>query len=223
MDYRFDFGVIFDNEDALVVGLAHTLEFSITCICTGLLWGFVLAVIRSGRGIALPRLTALYVHFFRGTPVLVQLFWIFFCLPLILGVDLDNFTCALIALTLYMGAIACESFRAAFAGVPRDHYDASTALGLSNYQRIRYILFPQALLLAIPNLLSNSVSLFKESALVSAVGMVDLMYIGQNISNRTARPLEILTAVAFMYFVVGFTLTRIVSRIEARLRYRFAM
>jgi polar amino acid transport system permease protein len=87
-------------------------------------------------------------------------------------------------------------------------------------QRVRYITLPQAIRLATPNLLSNSVSLFKESSLVSAVGMVDLMYVGQSISNHTARPLEILTAVAVFYFAVAFPATRLVAYLERRAEAR---
>jgi polar amino acid transport system permease protein len=91
------------------------------------------------------------------------------------------------------------------------------ALGLKPWQRVRHILLPQALRLAIPTLLSNSVSLFKESSLVSAVGMSDLMYVGQNVSNISARPIEVLTTVALLYFAVAFPLTRAVAHLEARM------
>jgi polar amino acid transport system permease protein len=222
MESGFDVAVIVDNYDVLLIGLAHTLEFTVICIAIGIVWGFLLALMRQGGGRVLATVAAGYVQLFRGTPVIIQLFWIFFCLPLILGVDLSNFASSVIALSLYMGAIACESFRQALAGIPRDHYDASTALGLSPLQRTIYVVLPQAVLLAVPNLLSNSVSLFKESALVSAVGMVDLMYVGRSISNHTARPIEVLTAVALCYFIVAFPITRVVTVVETRLRRRLA-
>jgi len=120
-------------------------------------------------------------------------------------------------LTLFMGAIGSETFRSAIQGISRDQLDTGVALGLSTTQRIRYILFPQAIRISIPTLLSNCVSLFKESALVSTVGMSDLMYVGQNVSNTTARPVEILTTVALLYFIVAFPLTRLVSLVERRL------
>ena len=101
--------------------------------------------------------------------------------------------------------------------IERSQFDACTALGLPASTRTLFVTLPQAVLRAIPNLLSNVVSLFKESALVSAVGMADLMYVGQNIANNVARPVEILTTVALIYFAIGFPLTRAVSLVESRL------
>lgn len=167
--------------------------------------------------------SGIYVEFFRGTPVLVQLFWIFFCLPLILGVELSNMASGIIALTLYMGAISSETFRASLKSVGREQLDACVALGLSPWVRTTSVVLPQAVLRAAPTLLSNCVSLFKESALVSAVGMADLMFVGQNISNNTARPVEVLTVVALIYFVIAFPLTRAVTVVEQRILKRLAV
>jgi polar amino acid transport system permease protein len=217
MSYRFSPGVIVDYFDVLLMGLLTTIEFTVICIVLGSLLGFVISLMRVGRSRPLRLLSTAYVEFFRGTPVLVQLFWIFFCLPIVLGVEIGNFTSSVIALTLYMGAISSETFRAALHAIPADHMDAGVALGLSPYQRVRYIVFPQAIRLAIPTLLSNSVSLFKESSLVSVVGMSDLMYVGQNVSNISARPIELLTTVAVLYFAVAFPLTRAVSHLETRM------
>jgi polar amino acid transport system permease protein len=217
MGYRFNFKVIIDNYDVLIGGLLRTLQFTVICIALGILVGFCICMIGRSKHKAIRILGISYVEFFRGTPVLVQLFWIFFCLPLIIGVEISNFYCSIIALTLFMGAITSESFRSALNAISKDQYDASSALGLSMFQGIRFVIFPQAIRLAIPTLLSNSVSLFKESSLVSAVGMVELMYVGQNLSNVTARPLEILTAVAFFYFAVAFPITRLVTLLEKRM------
>ncbi len=217
MSYDFSFGVIADYFNVLLIGLLTTIEFTAICILLGSLLGFVLSTMRVSRSRTLRIVSTAYVEFFRGTPVLVQLFWIFFCLPIVLGIEISNFTSSVIALTLFMAAISSESFRAALHAIPRDHIDAGVALGLKPYQRVRYIVFPQAIRLAIPTLLSNSVSLFKESSLVSVVGMSDLMYVGQNISNISARPIELLTTVAFLYFAVAFPLTRAVSHLETRM------
>ena len=154
--------------------------------------------------------------------MLIQLFWVFFCLPLILGVELSNFTSATIALTLYMGAITSETFRASLRSVGREQLDACVALGLPRRAQILNVIMPQAVLRAAPTLLSNAISLFKESALVSAVGMADLMFIGQNISNNTARPIEVLTAVAAIYFIIAFPLTRVVTLLEQKLLKKFS-
>jgi len=217
MSYDFSPGVIAGYFDVLLAGLLTTIEFTLICIVLGSLLGFAISLMRVGCTRPLRIVSTAYVEFFRGTPVLVQLFWIFFCLPIVLGVEIGNFTSSVIALTLFMAAISSESFRAALLAIPSDHTDAGVALGLSPYQRVRHIVFPQAVRLAIPTLLSNSVSLFKESSLVSAVGMSDLMYVGQNISNISARPIELLTTVALLYFAIAFPLTRAVAHLETRM------
>jgi polar amino acid transport system permease protein len=97
------------------------------------------------------------------------------------------------------------------------------ALGLPQRVQVTSVILPQALLRATPTLLSNAISLFKESSLVSAVGMADLMFVGQNISNNTARPVEVLTAVALIYFAIAFPLTRVVSVLEGRILRKLAV
>lgn len=212
-----DFSVLPKFADALALGLWTTVKLTLLCVVLGTALGFLVGLARAS-GNALLRLPATaFVEFFRGTPVLIQLFWIFFCLPLILGVELSNFVSGTIALTLYMGAITSETFRASLRSVGREQLDACVALGLPRRARIVNVVLPQAVLRAAPTLLSNCISLFKESALVSAVGMADLMFIGQNISNNTARPVEVLTTVALIYFVIAFPLTRMVTLIERRM------
>lgn len=217
MPLSLDFSVLLRFTDALALGLWTTLKLTVLCILLGTSLGFLIGLARAGRNAPLRIAATTFVEFFRGTPVLIQLFWIFFCLPLILGMELSNFVSATIALTLYMGAITSETFRSSLRAVGAEQMDACTALGLPRRAQILNVILPQAVLRAAPTLLSNCISLFKESALVSAVGMADLMFVGQNISNNTARPIEVLTAVALIYFVIAFPLTRLVTLIERRM------
>ncbi len=217
MEYDISLQVVIEYFDVLLLGLLTTIEFTVICIALGSLLGFAISLMRVSRNWVLRAVSTVYVEFFRGTPVLIQLFWIFFCLPIVLNVEIGNFASSVIALTLFMGAIAAETFRAALHAISSEQIDAGVALGLSRFQRVRYIIFPQAIRAAIPTLLSNSVSLFKESSLVSVVGMSDLMYVGQNISNITARPIELLTTVALLYFCVAFPMTRAVTFVEVRM------
>lgn len=219
----FNFAIVLKFQEALLLGLWTTLKLTLICIVLGCVLGFLLALARTSKSAILRGVSSVYVEFFRGTPVLVQLFWIFFCLPLILGVELSNMASGIIALTLYMGAISSETFRASLKSVGREQLDACVALGLSPWVRTTSVVLPQAVLRAAPTLLSNCVSLFKESALVSAVGMADLMFVGQNISNNTARPVEVLTVVALIYFVIAFPLTRAVTVVEQRILKRLAV
>lgn len=218
-----DFSILLRFEHALLLGLWTTIKLTVICIVLGCSLGFLVGLARTSRSMALRAISGAYVEFFRGTPVLIQLFWIFFCLPLILGVELSNLASGVIALTLYMGAITSETFRASLKSIGPEQMDACVALGLSRKVQVVNVVLPQAVLRAIPTLLSNCVSLFKESALVSAVGMADLMFVGQNISNNTARPVEVLTVVALIYFVIAFPLTRAVSLIEGRILKKLAI
>ncbi|AHG49374.1 amino acid ABC transporter permease (plasmid) [Rhizobium leguminosarum bv. trifolii CB782] len=218
-----DFSILLRFEHALLLGLWMTIKLTVICIVLGCSLGFLVGLARASGNLALRAVSGAYVEFFRGTPVLIQLFWIFFCLPLLLGVELSNLASGVIALTLYMGAITSETFRASLKSIGREQLDACVALGLPRSAQVVNVVLPQAVLRAIPTLLSNCVSLFKESALVSAVGMADLMFVGQNISNNTARPVEVLTVVALIYFIIAFPLTRAVSLIEGRILKKLAI
>ncbi|PAP92920.1 amino acid ABC transporter permease [Mesorhizobium wenxiniae] len=218
-----DFSIILRFQDALLLGLWMTLKLTLICVILGCTLGFLVGLARTSRSVMLRTISGVYVDFFRGTPVLIQLFWIFFCLPLILGIELSNLASGVIALTLYMGAITSETFRASLKSVGPEQLDACIALGLPRRIQVTNVILPQAVLRAIPTLLSNCVSLFKESALVSAVGMADLMFVGQNISNNTAQPVEVLTIVALIYFIIAFPLTRAVSLIERRILAKLAI
>lgn len=218
--HGLDFAVIWRFREALVRGLFVSMELTIVCGLLGMALGFCIALARRSRLGILRVVAAVYVEVMRGLPVLVTLFWVFFCLPLLMHTELGSFTSSVVALTMYVGAVTSETFRSALKSVGADQYDACNALGLPALARSIYVVAPQAIIRAIPNLLSNMVSLFKESALVSAVGMVELMFIAQTISNTTARPVEVLTTAACIYFVVGFALTRVVNYAEGRILRR---
>jgi polar amino acid transport system permease protein len=219
---NLDFTVVFSYWQALLQGLALTLVFTVGCAIMGSLCGFLLSLLRASRRRWLSVPAGLYVELFRGTPLLIQLFWVFFCFPVVFGIDIPPYVSVLLALTLYMTAITSETFRGALKSIPGEQHDACVALGLASWNKTVFVVFPQALLRGIPPLLSNVVSLFKESALISSVGIADLMFVGQNISNSTARPVEFLSAVAVIYFLVAFPLTRLVGVVETRMLRRYA-
>lgn len=217
---NLDFSVVWQFRGALLWGLATSLMLSVICAIAGSLIGFMIALGSRSPYRALRWCLSLYVEVLRGAPVLITLFWVFFCLPIITGMEINAFWSSFIALSAYMGAITAETFRSALKSIGEDNYDASQALGLSLITRSVYVIAPQVIIRSVPNLLSNVISLFKESALVSAVGMVELMYTAQTISSVTARPIEVLTIAAAMYFVVGYTFSKSISWVEGRLYRR---
>ncbi|MGP0173579.1 amino acid ABC transporter permease [Pseudomonas sp. NCHU5208] len=219
---HIDFSVVFPYWHILLKGLGLTIAITLTCAVLGSLLGFVISLLRNVRNALIRLPITLYVEFFRGTPLLIQLFWVFFCFPVVFGLTLSPYVSVMLALILYMAAITSETFRGALKSIASEQHDACTALGLTPRVKVLFVIFPQALLRATPPLLSNVVSLFKESALISSVGIADLMFVGQNISNSTARPVEFLSAVAVIYFFVAFPLTRLVGVIESRMLRRYA-
>lgn len=219
---NLDFAAVLPYWLVLLKGLGMTLAFTSSCAVIGSLAGFVLSLLGMSPNVWVKGITSFYVQFFRGTPLLIQLFWVFFCFPVVFRVAVPPYLSVVISLTLYMAAVTSETFRGALKSISAEQHDACIALSLPPQAKVLYVIFPQALLRAIPPLLSNIVSLFKESALISSVGVADLMFVGQSISNATARPVEFLTAVALIYFLVAFPLTRLVGFVESRYLRRFA-
>ncbi|MGF6370615.1 polar amino acid transport system permease protein [Paraburkholderia sp. RAU6.4a] len=217
-----NFFAVFPYWHVLLKGLGITLAFTSSCAVIGSLAGFMLSLLRMSPTPWVKGLTTFYVQFFRGTPLLIQLFWVFFCFPVIFRIPIPPYLSVVISLTMYMAAVTSETFRGALKSISAEQHDACTALSLTPQAKVLYVIFPQALLRAVPPLLSNIVSLFKESALISSVGVADLMFVGESISNSTARPVEFLTAVAIIYFLVAFPLTRLVGLVESRFLRRFA-
>ncbi|MGF6875820.1 amino acid ABC transporter permease [Paraburkholderia sp. MM5477-R1] len=218
---KFNFLFLMEYIQPVLAGLALTVELTVASSVAGIVLGFIASLLRTYGTIPVRAVVTGYVEVFRGTPLLVQLFWFFFCLPLLLHVDIGVRAASITTLSLYMGAITCETFRGSLASIRKEELDACVALGLGRMTRITHIVLPLTFIRAMPTLLSNVVSLFKESALVSALGMADLMFVSQNIANTSARPVEVLTSTALIYFAVAFPLTRCVSGIERKVLQRF--
>lgn len=220
MEYGFDFRVPLRYLDVLGRGLVVTLEITGISIAIGLLLGLLIAILRISKNRLASLPAAAYIELFRCTPTLVQIVWIFYCLPIILGLHLSGFASGVVALSLNVAAFYAEAFRAGIQAVRVDQHDGAVALGFNRLQALRHIIIPQAVIIAIPVILSNSVSLFKESSLVSTVAIADLMYEGRLLSTSTYRPIEVLTTVALIYFVISFPVTLMVRSLETRIAAR---
>jgi His/Glu/Gln/Arg/opine family amino acid ABC transporter permease subunit len=165
-----------------------------------------------GRG-----LVRAYVEVFRNTPLLIQIFIVYFGLPQI-GLKLSPFLSGLSALTLYAAAYNAEIFRAGLEAVPRGQHEAARSTGLSGAQVAGYIIVPQAVRICLPALGNNLVSLVKNSSLVSTIGMVELMFVANDISFNNFRSFEIYGAAAVLYVVLVLGLSRGLAVLERRLR-----
>jgi len=215
--YRWDPSVAVASLPALIRGLWLTLGIAIGTMCTGLVLGAFVAFGRLSSWPFLRAFVAGYIELMRGTPALVQLVWIYYCIPIIFRIQLPAIAAVILALTLNVGAYYGEAFRSGIQAVPREHVEAAEVLGLNYYRRMRNVVLPQAFRTVLPVLISTSIALFKDTSLVSTLGVADLMYNGQLAAINTYRPLEILTTVALIYFVVAFPVTMMMRRVELRL------
>jgi polar amino acid transport system permease protein len=220
MDYRLNFFFVWRHFDMLLEGLRVSLEITALTILIGLIGGFPVALMRLSRQRLLAWPATAFIEIFRCTPMLVQIVWVFYCLPILFGLSISPFASALLALGLNLAAFNAEAYRAAIQAIPRAHLDAGVALGLSPWQRVRTIVLPQALRLALPVLMTNGIGAFQQSALVSLVAIADLMYQGKLLATQTYRPIETLTTVALLYFAIAFPVAQAVKLVEDRLAAR---
>lgn len=232
MGYIFHFEVIGKSMDFLLKGALNTLILSIITIITSIIVGVVTGIFRTlrtakpdSKGIkgkvilvfmkSLYLLSTIYVEVVRGTPLLVQIFVVYFGLPSI-GVDIDAWPAALLALTLNSGAYVAEVVRSGIESVEKGQIEAARSLGLSYIKTLRYIILPQAIKRIIPPLTSQFAALIKDTSLVSIIAISDLTFSGQQIITRTFRSFEIWIAVAVMYFVMTFAVSMASKYFERR-------
>jgi polar amino acid transport system permease protein len=218
--YSWDSSVVLSSLPQLMSGLAVTLQLTAICAVIGLVGGFVVCLMAMSRILPLRWIAVFFIELFRCTPALVQIIWIFYCVPIFFGIFIDPFTMAVLALGMNITAFNAEAYRAAIQAIPSSHYDACTALGLSSLKRTVYVILPQAVLLAIPVLLTNTIGLLQQTALVAIVAIGDLMYQGKSLATQTYRPIEIYSTVAFIYFIFSLPLSQVVGFCEKRLRAR---
>jgi aspartate/glutamate/glutamine transport system permease protein len=224
MDY-FGKGVI-DNLDFFVQGLWITIWVSLFSAIISLVIGLVIAILRVTPSGGLGWLATAYAEFFRNTPLLVQATALFFGLPK-LGVRLQfqvgdvrftqQFCVGVLALSLYTGAYVSEAIRSGLIAVPFGQTEASRSLGLSLIQTFRYVVIPQAFRVIIPPLGNLYIAMVKNSSILSAIGLADLMYQADYVNNRTFRTFEILLAIILFYLLLTLPLGWLVSRIERKL------
>jgi polar amino acid transport system permease protein len=202
MTYKFQFRDVFAQKDAIMDGLILTLQLSATTIFLGFVMGIgVAAVLVYGRPWG-QRAARAYVEVIRNTPLIVQLFLIFFGLPS-LGLKLDVITASLIALTINLGAYTAEIVRAGFESVPKSQIEAGTSLGLTGPQVFRHVVLMPALRNIYPSLTSQFVLMMLATSLVSQISAAELFHAGSIIQSRTFRDFEVYTVIALLYLCLS--------------------
>jgi L-cystine transport system permease protein len=196
--------------------IVFTVPLTLLSFALGLGVGFLAALIRLFVPGPLASIVKFYVWVIRGTPLLVQLFLIFYGLPSI-GIVLDAFPAALIGFTLNVGAYTSEIIRAVIAAVPKGQWDAAYSIGMTWQQAMRRTILPQASRIAVPPLSNSFISLIKDTSLAAAVTVPELLQAGQRIVATTYEPLIIYIEVALIYLVLSSVLSSLQARLERRL------
>ncbi|CAG9184970.1 amino acid ABC transporter permease [Cupriavidus pinatubonensis] len=214
--YTWDFNSLWQYRNIIAIGLGTTLLYTVVVILTGLLVGVLVGLGRVSSNRYISGGLRGYVEVFRCTPVLVQLIWFYYALPVLLGVELTPGMAAVLALTLYGGAFYSEIVRGGIVSIEIGQTEAGQALGMTKWQVLRRVVLPQALRRMTPPLVSQSVMQLKNTSLLSVLAVPDLLYQGQVIAHDTYRPLEIYSLVAVAYFAVLLPATMMAKRLEAK-------
>jgi polar amino acid transport system permease protein len=200
----------------LLTGLKTSLAITLLVIIISAVAAVPVALARMAEFDLIRWIAQGYIELFRCTPVLIQLFWMFYALPILLDISLSGFTAAVIAISANLTAQVAEVYRAGFQSVPAEQLEAAKVLQVDRYHQVASIIVPQTLRQQLPALLSIAINGFKDTALVSVIGVVDLMFAANTAAAQTYRSLEILTGAALVYFVVAFPLSLLVSYLERR-------
>lgn len=214
MDWKF--GIVFEHLDFLLRGAWVTIQVSVVSMLVALALGLVVALVRLSPWRILRGLASLYIDILRSTPLLAQLVWVFFALPILTGYSLTPFVASVIALSVYTSAYLGEIFRAGILSISKGQRHAGAALGMTPAQVMRRVVLPQGIAHVLPPVGSQLINLFKDSALVSLVSLQDLMWSGQSLASVTLRTVEVLTVVALIYMVLTIPQAMLVNFLHAR-------
>ena len=217
MTYRFRWDTVWNSLDFLMSGLQMTLFISAVTLVLAMLGGLVIAGLDMSRWRGLRWLGVSFGEVIRNTPILVQLLWVYYVLPIVFGLDISALAAIIIGLSVYSSAFIAEVYRAGIQAVPKGHREAAQVLGLTPAQSFRRIVLPQAIRMTLPPLASNFVQLIKFSSLGAVISVSEITRRGMELSASTFRPLEIFTFIAVVYFFICWPLAMAIRLWERRL------
>jgi polar amino acid transport system permease protein len=215
--YAWDFASLKPYWGLIWQGLGVTILYTVLTVVAGLAIGLGTGILRTigPRWLSIP--LRLYIEVFRCTPLLVQLVWVYYALPSLIGLDMSATTACFVTLSLYAGAFYAEIFRGGIEAIDRGQWEAGHAIGMRENRIFRRIVLPQAIQVMIPSFINQTILQLKNTSLVSTVAVGDLLYQGSVITAASYRPLEVYTTVAALYFAVLFPLTLVADQIERRM------
>ncbi len=200
-----------------IKGIGATILISIIGVVLGSLFGGILAFMKLSRNKILKSIAWIYIEFIRGTPLLVQVFLVYFGTTAVLGLDLSAFLCGAIALVLNCAAYIAEIIRAGINAVDKGQMEAARSLGLSHSQAMNKVIMPQAIKNILPALGNEFITVIKESSIVSVIGVSELMFNAQKVQGASFDPFTPLLLAAVAYFILTFTLSRVMNVVERRM------
>ena len=212
----FDWSVVVDHRAALVAATGTTILLTVATMVIAVPCGIVVAAARLYAWKPVRALATAYVELFRNLPLILVVYWAFYVLPISTGIGLSPFATGLAALALNVTAYNAETFRAGLGSIRKGQLEAALALGMSRGQAVWRVVLPQALRRILPVLASTWVSLFKDTSLVSVIAVTELAYVAMQVRAQTFRVLEMLTAMAAIYWLLGYPQAKLVDWIQRR-------
>jgi len=229
MGYEFSWNVLIEYKELIINGLITTIKLSIIGIIFSFIIGSLIGIGRASKNFWISLYSSYYVETFRNIPLIVQMFFIYFTFTLSLIFpflnewgkflhidDIDAFFSALIALILYTSAYIAEVVKAGINSIPKGQFEAAKSLGMSKFQVMRFIIYPQAIRIIIPPLTSQFLNLIKNSSLAMTIGVAELTFATQQIDSETFRGFEAATAVTLLYIFLTLTTSFIMNLIEIK-------
>jgi polar amino acid transport system permease protein len=212
----FDWSVIWTNLPRFAEGAWMTVWLAVVTMALAIPGGLILAFLRMSRFKAVSLTAAAFVEFFRATPLILQIYWAYYVLPAYFDMQFSQLTTAIMGLTCNISSFNSETFRAGILSIRKGQWNAGKAIGMSDAQIMWHIVLPQAVMRVLPALATTWVSLFKDTSLVSIISVSDLSYVSLKIRSETYRILEVLTAMAVIYWLMGYPQAKIVDWIHRR-------
>jgi polar amino acid transport system permease protein len=217
MRYQWDFPSVWKHLDMLLVGLAGTVKIAAISIVLGVIVGALLAAMRMSPNRWLRAPATAFVEFYRNTPPIVHFFWFFYALPIVIGLNLDPYAAAVLALSTQSGAFYAEVFRGGILSIERGQWEGAQALGMTRHAALRRVIVPQAMRRMVAPFIERSFELTKTTALAATRADAELLYQAQQVNSSTIRPRETYTTIAVMYFLLLFTASMLARLAERRL------
>lgn len=213
---NLDWNVIWTHRQALLDGAAMTIGLTVLTMLLAVPGGILLALMRLSSNRLLSAASLAFVEFFRNLPLILVIYWAFYVMPMAFDVQFSALTTALVALVLNVSAYNAETFRAGINSIRKGQMEAALAMGMSRRQAMFKVVIPQAARRILPVLASTWISLFKDTSLVSVIAVSELAYTSMQIRAQTFRVLEMLTAMAVLYWLMGYPQAKLVDWIHKK-------